>query len=111
VIWRDAFGADPQILGRTVKLSGEAYTVIGVMPRGFVFPFGLEHPMVWVPMIPGSSDKTRVKNVTASYETIARLAPRVNVAAATSEIKGIQRGVGRAVYRSGLSRPCQLCAY
>jgi predicted permease len=92
-IWRGAFGADPRMLGRTVKVSGEAYTVIGVMPRSFVFPFGLEHPMVWVPMIPGSADKTRVKNVTPSYETIARLAPGASVAAATSEMKGIQRGV------------------
>ena len=36
-IWRNAFGADQQILGRTVKVSGEAYTVIGVMPRGSSF--------------------------------------------------------------------------
>jgi predicted permease len=106
-IWRDAFGADPQILGRTVKVSGEAYTVIGVMPRGFVFPFDLSHPMVWTPIVPGSDDKARVKNVTPSYETIARLAPGASVAAATSEIKGIQRDVAAqytdADYRDRIS--------
>ena len=92
-IWRDAFGADPQILGRTVKVSGEAYTVIGVMPRGFVFPFDLSHPMVWTSIVPSRDDKARVKNVTPNYETIARLAPGASAAAATSEIKGIQRDV------------------
>lgn len=92
-IWRNAFGADAQILGRRVKVSGEAYTVIGVMPRSLVFPFGLEHPMVWVPMLPSSGDKVRTKHETPSYETIARLAPGANVAAATSEINGIQRDV------------------
>ena len=33
-----AFGADPDVLGTTVMLSGEPHIVIGVMPRGFVFP-------------------------------------------------------------------------
>ncbi len=37
-IWRNAFGADPHMLGRIVRVSGEAYTVIGVMPRGSSFP-------------------------------------------------------------------------
>jgi hypothetical protein len=90
-VWRNAFGADPHMLGRTVKVSGEAYTVIGVMPRRFVFPFGLEHPMVWVPMIPASGDKVRVKHETPSYQAIARLAPGASVAAAAAEVKGIQQ--------------------
>jgi predicted permease len=92
-IWRNAFGADPHILGRTVKVSGEVYTVIGVMPRSFVFPFGLEHPMVWTPVIPSSADKVRTKHETPHYETIARLAPGASVAAAASEMNGIQRDV------------------
>ena len=92
-IWRNAFGADPQILGRTVKLSGKAYTVIGVMPRSFVFPFGLEHPMVWIPMVPSAADRARTKNETPHYETIARLTRGSNVAAAAREMNAIQRDV------------------
>jgi predicted permease len=92
-IWRNAFGADPQILGRTAKVSGEAYTVIGVMPRSFVFPFGLENPMVWVPIVPSSADKVRTKHETPHYETIARLAPGASVAAAAHEMNEIQRDV------------------
>jgi len=92
-IWRNAFGADAQILGRRVKVSGEAYTVIGVMARSFVFPFGLDHPMVWVPVIPSSADKVRTKHETPSYDTIARLAPGASVAAASREMNEIQRDV------------------
>jgi putative ABC transport system permease protein len=92
-IWRNAFGADPHILGRTVKVSGEVYTVIGVMPRSFVFPFGLEHPMVWTPLIPSSADKVRTKHETPHYETIARLTPGASVAAAAREMNDIQRDV------------------
>jgi predicted permease len=33
-LWREHFGADPNVVGKQVTLSGEAYTVIGVMPPG-----------------------------------------------------------------------------
>ena len=34
-LWRTAFGADPNILGRSIKLDGDPFTVIGVMPPHF----------------------------------------------------------------------------
>jgi hypothetical protein len=50
-VWRSAFGADIHIVGKSLKVSGERYTVIGVMPRGFAFPYGVAHPMVWTPIV------------------------------------------------------------
>ncbi len=37
-LWRRHFGADPNILGKTVMLSGDATTIVGVMPASFHFP-------------------------------------------------------------------------
>ena len=37
-LWQQEFGGDASIVGRPVRLDGEAYTVIGVMPRDFNFP-------------------------------------------------------------------------
>jgi len=46
--WRKLFNADPGILGKTVTIKSQAYTVVGVMPRGFTFPFG-ESMGIWTP--------------------------------------------------------------
>jgi putative ABC transport system permease protein len=36
--WQQYFGGDQQIVGRSIKLDGEGYVVVGVMPAGFTFP-------------------------------------------------------------------------
>ena len=40
-VWRNRFGADPSIVGRTLQLDGQSVQVIGVMPADF------EHPILW----------------------------------------------------------------
>jgi putative ABC transport system permease protein len=37
-LWRDQFGADPNVIGRFVWIDGEAHTIVGVLPRGFRMP-------------------------------------------------------------------------
>jgi putative ABC transport system permease protein len=44
--WQRRFGSDPEIVGRDLVLDGRAHTVIGVLPRGFNYPYGAE---VWRP--------------------------------------------------------------
>jgi len=44
--WQRLFGGDPDLLGRTIRLDEEAFTVIGIMPAGITFPFGGE---LWMP--------------------------------------------------------------
>ena len=54
-VWREKFHADPGIVGRTVKISGKPYAVIGVMPASFRFPeqFGPDlQKGVWMPLQP-----------------------------------------------------------
>jgi len=46
-LWRRIFNADPGVLGRSITLHDQNYTVIGVMPPGFDLPYSAE---VWVPM-------------------------------------------------------------
>jgi predicted permease len=37
-LWRRSYGADPSVLGRTIRLDNDPYTIIGVLPRGFRHP-------------------------------------------------------------------------
>jgi putative ABC transport system permease protein len=52
-IWATRFGADPSVIGRTIRLDGEPYTVIGVMPGGSVFDrmasFQIAKPLAFTP--------------------------------------------------------------
>ena len=92
-VWRDGFGADPNILGRPVKVNGNSYTVIGVMPRGFRFPMDAEKPQLWIPIVLADSDKLRKKNESREYSIIARRKDGVGVAQAAAELKIIQSDV------------------
>ncbi|HZR16001.1 MAG TPA: ABC transporter permease, partial [Verrucomicrobiae bacterium] len=44
--WQSLFGGDPYIIGKRIKLSGQHFTIIGVMPRRFQFPAG--YTKFWV---------------------------------------------------------------
>ena len=46
-LWSDRFGGDPGVVGQTIQLNREPYTVVGVAPPGFSYPEGAE---VWVPL-------------------------------------------------------------
>src|SRR5579872_4868578 len=50
-LWRSHFGGDPDVLGKSIELSGRRFTVIGVMPSYFRFPWG-DHTKYWVPSEP-----------------------------------------------------------
>ena len=45
-LWQQRFGGDPRIIGITVRLNGQSFTVIGVMPTTFDVPSGVD---IWVP--------------------------------------------------------------
>ncbi|HEX8942066.1 MAG TPA: ABC transporter permease [Gemmatimonadaceae bacterium] len=87
-LWRERFGADTAIIGRSVTVEGYRKTVIGVMPDGFEFP---QHAQLWVPLaIQIGPRGFRLQPV------IGRLAPRATWAQAVGELEAFveneQRG-------------------
>jgi putative ABC transport system permease protein len=54
-VWRQRFQADPEIVGKAVRISGKPHTVVGVMPRSFLFPESMGPGIrtgVWLPLKP-----------------------------------------------------------
>jgi hypothetical protein len=47
-LWRQQFGADPAVIGRSILIDGRPATVVGVLPRGFSLPDGTA---LWLPAI------------------------------------------------------------
>jgi putative ABC transport system permease protein len=93
-LWQRKFGADPQVIGKTIHLDSEIYTVVGVMPAGFEFPPPLSHGMLsvpagrnlWVPYV-----IERPRRDSHPLAVIARLKPGVTVAQADAEVVTIAR--------------------
>lgn len=52
-LWRRQFGADPHVVGEAVTLSDRPFTIVGVMPRGFTYPAGVD---AWAPLVPELAD-------------------------------------------------------
>ena len=46
-VWQSRTDADPNVLGRTIRMNGEPATIVGVMPEGFGFPFAHQ---LWTPL-------------------------------------------------------------
>jgi len=90
--WRESFGGDASIVGKTVKISGEPYTVVGVMPRGFSFPFDSRTPQVWALAQHGDDERGRTDK-TPEYTVIARLADGVKPRQAKAQLATLQTEV------------------
>lgn len=68
-LWRDRFGGDPAVLGRTLRVDGEPRTIVGVMPAAFEFPS--RNTRLWLPLGLDSSSVTQYGNF--SFDAVARL--------------------------------------
>lgn len=87
-VWRSHLGAARSALGRYVRLNGEPYQVIGVMPPGFQFP--QQGTGVWVPFHVNEQDRERDSH---SFQVAARLAPGVTFESATADVEQVGRAL------------------
>jgi predicted permease len=93
-LWRRGYKADPNILGKTLKLDERPYTVIGVMPDSFRFPFDgaplSEMADLWLP-IAFNPSRLAPENRTNEFGVglIGRLRPGVTLIQAQEDVDGI----------------------
>jgi putative ABC transport system permease protein len=92
-LWTRAFGRDPAIVGKTIALDRQPYTIVGVMGERFEFPprgggFNLEPAAVFLPI---AFTAAELEGWSTSYNNtlVARLAPGVTIAQARNELASI----------------------
>ena len=87
-LWKRRFGTDPQVIGKSIQLNGEPYTIIGVMPPDFIFPN--PNYEVWAPLALESSKYDRTHGF---LQSVARLKPNVTVAQARTDLQSIEEQI------------------
>jgi putative ABC transport system permease protein len=88
------FAADPGVVGRAIRLDGEIYTIIGVMPGEFVFPpFWAIGAELWAPLPRANQSSDRGAN---SLRVFARLKPEISIAQAQADIDAITSALDAA---------------
>jgi putative ABC transport system permease protein len=92
-LWVRRFGEDPATVGREIRLNGEAFTIVGVMPQSFRFaPFWQTQAELWVPLV---LDARRTDRSGRSLRLFARLADGRSLATLRSELAMISRDLSR----------------
>ena len=87
-LWQRRFAGDPSLVGKTIRVDGEDFTVAGVMPKSFHFQFWSNERELWVPAGYTQNDQMRGSH---SFVGIARIKPTVSLTEARSEMDTIGR--------------------
>jgi predicted permease len=86
-LWQSQFGGDRGAIGKDIRIDGQPYTVIGVMPKGFYFL----NPTVllWRPLAFTPEQKNDDQRHSNNYQNIARLKPGATIERAQQEIDAL----------------------
>ena len=86
-LWRRRFGADPAVIGRTVRLDTKPYTIVGVMPAGFRYL--TQTSQLWLPLAFSAERRKPTERHSNNMEMIARLRPGATVAEASAQVTAL----------------------
>jgi putative ABC transport system permease protein len=101
-LWESSFHGDRSIVGQTITLDKQSYTVVGVMPAGFAFPLDAEAPKIWRTLAIESESKDPKNDPPATspaqrgahyLHVVARLNPGVTIERAHEEMNAIARNL------------------
>ena len=88
-VWMANFGGDPAVIGTRITLNNAGYEIIGVMPRGFIFPN--RTVQMWTPI--GFSDQDLANHGSHYLHVVARLQPGVPLKSANANLGVIARNL------------------
>jgi predicted permease len=87
-LFQRRFGGDPSIVGKQIHLDGKPYTVVGILPKWFIWPDA--KVQIWVPFASGFSLSVLEHHDYHFSRVVARLRPNVSLASALSQVEAVQ---------------------
>ena len=84
-LWQQLYGCDPSAIGRELRLYGAPFTIVGIMPRNFVFLY--PEVRFWVPLAFTAEAKTQYHN--NGWENIGRLKPGATIAQVQAQVNAL----------------------
>jgi len=94
-VWRKLYNGDPAIVGKTLVIRGESFTIVGVMPRGFSFPFQ-EEEQIWIPQPLTQTERTSMQvGRFISGAVYARLPQGMTQAELAADLNRVQPVIAR----------------
>jgi predicted permease len=96
-LWQQTFGGRRELIGGSIKLGGDVFEVIGVMPARFSFPIQTPAPDLWMsPGVENNGAKEMRQNRSASFlDVIGRLKPGVRLSAAHADLQVIATNLNK----------------
>ena len=91
-LWQRRFKGSADVLGSSIRLAGETYTVAGVMPHGMPFFDNLPEVELWTPIAFATGDSMGTRNNRFMY-LVGRLKPGVTVAQAKSDVNSVPQAL------------------
>jgi putative ABC transport system permease protein len=91
--WREQFGGDPVVVGKSVQVDDRMVEIVGVLPENFRH---YQDADIFIPLEPRAESMfLTTRNNRWSNTTLGRLAPGVDIASARAEIKSISASLAR----------------
>jgi putative ABC transport system permease protein len=105
-LWARKFGRDPSVIGKPILLDRFAYTIVGIMPRGFTFP--QRGPLinnvpadVYLPLVFSEAQRTAFGS-SYNISVVARLKPGMTTAQADTEARALVTSNAKELYPADL---------
>ena len=94
-LWKTRFGGDPGVVGKSIEVQHQAFTIIGVAPEGFIGCMPAIREDIWAPLAPsttpGANDWNVLHRESNWLNVMGRLRPGVSQRQATQDVEGIMR--------------------
>jgi macrolide transport system ATP-binding/permease protein len=116
-VWDRDYARDRSVLGRTIRVNGSDFTIVGVAPKDFTGPRAYVNPDIYIPMhayqqaVPGASADYLTSRKTRNVVLLGRLKPGVSATQAQSELRTIAQGLSAQYPESNRDRTVTVLSY